>query len=50
MVREYCDNVTVYDPFLSRHNFADTYDEPNWWEQTPTAAERWSDSLVETAS
>ena len=44
---EYCDNVTVYDPFSSRHTFADTYYESDWWENAPSAADRWSDSLLE---
>jgi proteasome lid subunit RPN8/RPN11 len=44
---EYCDNVTVYDPFSSRHTFADTYYESDWWEKTASAADRWSDSLLE---
>ena len=44
---EYCDNVTVYDPFSSRHTFADTYYGSDWWENAPSAADRWSDSLLE---
>ncbi len=44
---EYCDNVTVYDPFSSRHTFDDTYYESDWWQHAPSAADRWSDSLVE---
>ncbi|TWU40048.1 hypothetical protein Q31b_33920 [Novipirellula aureliae] len=46
---EYCDNVTVDDPFTSRRPFAESYDL-DWWEQTPSAADRWSDSLLEAVS
>ncbi|WP_286765579.1 MULTISPECIES: hypothetical protein [Rhodopirellula] len=44
---EYCDNVKVYDPFSSRHTFADTDEESDWWEHAPSTADRWSDSLIE---
>lgn len=43
---EYCDNVTVYDPFSSGRTFTDPIDESAWWEKSPSAADRWSDSLL----
>ncbi|WP_246112997.1 Mov34/MPN/PAD-1 family protein [Allorhodopirellula solitaria] len=44
---EYCENVTVFDPFASRRSAIDLYDDADWWQQPPTAADLWSDRLFE---
>ncbi len=44
---EYCDNVTVYDPFTSSRELTDADYEADWWEQAPSASDRWSDRLLE---
>lgn len=45
--REYCDNVTIDDPFASRSPLTTGCEETDWWECYPSAADRWIDSLVE---
>tara|TARA_R110002073_G_scaffold245940_2_gene408711 strand:- start:13969 stop:14556 length:588 start_codon:yes stop_codon:yes gene_type:complete len=47
---EYSDNVTVYDPFSSRHTLAETFEDADWWDQNTSAADRWSDRLLEAGS
>ncbi len=48
--QEYCDSVTLYEPFSRRGTFAvPLVEADDWWEPTPAAAERWGDSLVELA-
>lgn len=38
--QEYCDNVTAYDPFESRNPLVTAYEETDWWERAPLAADR----------
>ena len=45
---EYFANVSYYNPFASQSPFLDHTWADQWWGQTPTAADRWSDSLLET--
>ena len=43
---EYCDNVTVYDPFRSNRASA-PIEDIDWWEKPTTADERWRDRMFE---
>ena len=47
--QEYCENVTLYEPFASQGLVAGLIDETDWWGRPSFAASRWSDSLVENA-
>ena len=46
---EYVENVDVYDPLGSHAGELPSEGEFDWWERTPSAAQRWSDRLLETA-
>ncbi|QDS89006.1 hypothetical protein EC9_32030 [Rosistilla ulvae] len=46
---EYCDNVTVSDPFASDRALLETCDS-DWWEHAPLATDRWRDNLSEAVS
>ena len=46
---EYVENVEVYEPFGSDNGVLPSEGEFDWWERTPSAAQRWSDRLLETA-
>ena len=39
---EYCENVSIYEPFLSTHY---EIDESNWWDQASPKPNRWSGSV-----
>lgn len=43
---EYCENVTVFDPFTSSRTPADSSYEAEWWAKSP-AGDRWSDGVLE---